>query len=54
MVNSAIRHGMEISVVAAPGPDPWRTDEGLRVLGPRYFGFEFEYEPVERLWRVQG
>jgi DUF917 family protein len=35
--------GQRIGVVALPGPDVWRTDEGLRVVGPRSFGYDVDY-----------
>jgi DUF917 family protein len=30
--------------------DPcWRSDPGLELAGPRYFGYEVDYAPVEEL-----
>jgi len=29
--------------------DKWRTKAGIEVAGPRYFGFDYDYVPVEEL-----
>jgi DUF917 family protein len=32
--------------------DPvWRTEKGLQAAGPRAFGYDFDYVPVEELAR---
>ncbi|RLE54781.1 MAG: DUF917 domain-containing protein [Candidatus Methanomethylicota archaeon] len=49
VVNSKLKVGMEVTVVAAPGPNEWKTPKGLEVVGPRHFGFNYDYIPVERL-----
>jgi len=38
--------------VAAKAPDIWRTPEGLKYFGPRHFGFDYDYIPVEELVKV--
>ncbi len=38
-----LRHGQRVGVVALPGPDVWRTEEGLQVVGPRSFGYDMDY-----------
>ena len=42
-----LRYGYRVSVLAAPCDERWRTDEGLELAGPRYFGYEIDYLPVE-------
>lgn len=44
-----LRYGLRIQVIAAPCHSKWRTPEGLRLVGPRYFGYERDYVPVEDL-----
>jgi uncharacterized protein len=34
-------------VIAAPCDPRWREDAGLALAGPRYFGYEIDYMPVE-------
>ena len=44
-----IAYGQRVTVIAF-GCDPvWRTEEGIVVAGPRAFGYEFDYLPVEEL-----
>jgi DUF917 family protein len=49
ITNDALKPGLEVSVVAAKAPEVWRTPQGLGFFGPRHFGFDFDYVPVERL-----
>ncbi|MDH4113713.1 MAG: DUF917 domain-containing protein, partial [Actinomycetota bacterium] len=44
-----LRYGQRVSVIAFPCASIWRTPEGLAIAGPRVFGYEIEYTPVERL-----
>lgn len=49
VVNSDIVQGMQVDVVAAPAQEILRTPRGLEVIGPRHFGFDVEYVPIEKL-----
>jgi DUF917 family protein len=42
-----LRYGFRVTVTAAPCDPRWRTPEGLRLVGPRYFGYDMDYVPVE-------
>jgi DUF917 family protein len=42
-----LRYGFRVAVVAAPCDERWRTDAGLELVGPRYFGYDVEYVPIE-------
>jgi DUF917 family protein len=44
-----LRFGLRVSVLAAPCDPRWRSPEGLALVGPRYFGYDLEYRPVESL-----
>jgi hypothetical protein len=44
-----IRYGFRVTVLAAPCDSRWRSPEGLEVVGPRYFGYEVDYRPVEEI-----
>jgi DUF917 family protein len=39
----------EVVLVSIPADPLWRTPKGLEILGPRHFGFDFDYVPVEAL-----
>ncbi len=49
-----LRYGFRVTVVAAPCDPRWRTDEGLAVVGPRYFGYDIDYVPVEEITRAKS
>jgi uncharacterized protein len=40
--------------VAAPCDPRWRTEAGLALVGPRYFGYDFPYIPVEDRLTAEG
>jgi uncharacterized protein len=42
-----LRYGCRVAVVAAPCDPRWRSEEGLAIVGPAYFGYDFDYVPVE-------
>ncbi|MBO0803648.1 MAG: DUF917 domain-containing protein [Nocardiopsaceae bacterium] len=44
-----IAYGQRVTVIAF-GCDPvWRTERGITATGPRSFGYDFDYVPVEEL-----
>jgi DUF917 family protein len=49
VLNNKVSPGMKVWGVAAPAPPIWRTEKGLELFGPRHFGFNYEYVPVEKL-----
>jgi hypothetical protein len=42
-----LRYGQRLIAVAMPCPPVWRTPRGLETAGPRAFGFDIPYVPVE-------
>jgi DUF917 family protein len=54
ITNTALKEGMEVVAIAAPAPRVWRTPRGLELFGPRHFGFDYEYVPVEELVVKRG
>jgi DUF917 family protein len=42
-----IRYGFRVTILAAPCDPRWRTDDGLELVGPRYFGYDIDYVPIE-------
>ena len=49
VTNSELRENMNVIGIAAPAPSVWRTEKGLELFGPRHFGFNYDYVPVEEL-----
>ena len=49
ITNDSLKPGLEVSVVAARAPEVWRSEKGLKLFGPRHFGLDYDYTPVESL-----
>lgn len=49
VTTEALRYGLRVTVVGFPCAAQWRTPEGLAVVGPRYFGYDIEYRPIEQV-----
>ena len=47
ITTEALRYGHRVTVVGAPCDRRWRTAAGLALVGPRYFGYDVDYVPVE-------
>ncbi len=47
--NTLIAEGDEIVAVGMKGLEAFRTEAGLACSGPRYFGFDIDYVPIEDL-----
>jgi len=41
----------DVVMVGIPNSPMWRTPKGLEVLGPRHFGFDFDYRPLDEIQR---
>ena len=44
-----IRYGFRVIVFGLPCNPQWRSKHGLELVGPRYFGYEMDYQPIETL-----
>ncbi len=40
---------VEVVMVGVPAPEQWRSEKGIELMGPKHFGFDFEYTPIEKL-----
>ena len=47
IVTEQIRYGQRVVVGVFKSPPQWRSEAGLAVVGPRAFGYEIDYVPVE-------
>ena len=47
ITTEGLRYGFRVVVLGIPCTEKWRTPEGLALVGPRYFGYDIEYVPVE-------
>jgi uncharacterized protein len=48
ITTEAMRYGFRVDVVGLPCHPRWRTPAGIALVGPRYFGYDQDYEPLER------
>lgn len=44
-----IRYGFRVIVFGLPCDPQWRSEHGLELVGPRYFGYDLDYQPIENL-----
>ncbi|ADG89648.1 hypothetical protein TBS_29900 [Thermobispora bispora] len=44
-----LRYGQRVTVIAWPCDPLWRTPEGLKIAGPRAFGYDLDHLPVETI-----
>lgn len=42
-----LRYGLRVAVIGIPCDSKWRTEEGIKTVGPRYFGYDVDYVPIE-------
>ncbi|MGC4191054.1 MAG: DUF917 domain-containing protein [Thermomicrobiales bacterium] len=43
-----LRYGFRVVVIGIPCDSRWRTADGLDLVGPRYFGYDVPFVPVEQ------
>jgi len=47
--NPDFEKGMRVAVIGFPCDPLWRSEAGLAVFSPRYFGYDVDYIPIEEL-----
>ncbi|MBV7338859.1 DUF917 domain-containing protein [Chloroflexi bacterium TSY] len=48
ITTEGLRYGFRVVVLGMPCDGKWRTPEGLALVGPKYFGYDIDYTPVEQ------
>ncbi|MCB0079566.1 MAG: DUF917 domain-containing protein [Caldilineaceae bacterium] len=51
ITTEAMRYGYRVAVIGIPCAHQWRSEAGLALAGPKYFGYNVEYVPVEQRYR---
>ena len=41
--------GKEVAIIGVPSAYQWRSKMGIELMGPKHFGFEFDFVPIEEL-----
>lgn len=50
-----LRYGQRVDLIAYPCDSKWRSEKGIEVVGPDYFGYGIEYKCIESLaYKVSG
>ena len=52
VTTEGLRYGLRVTVIGAPCDERWRTPAGLALVGPRCFGYDHDFVPVEALAHV--
>lgn len=50
ITTEALRYGYRVVVIGMPCSPKWRTPAGLELVGPRYFGYDTDYKPLEEVY----
>jgi DUF917 family protein len=46
-----LRYGFRVTVIGIPCDSKWRTPQGIALGGPRHFGYDIDFTPVETRFR---
>ncbi|MEZ5812875.1 MAG: DUF917 domain-containing protein [Rhizobiaceae bacterium] len=47
-----LRYGLALSFIGLPSDAQWRTKAGIDLVGPRYFGYEQDFVPLEDITKA--
>lgn len=47
ITSEALKFGSRVTLIALAAPPIWQTKEGLELVGPRYFGYSFDYKSIQ-------
>lgn len=48
ITTESLSYGLRVCVLALPCDPIWKTEKGLKLVGPRYFGYPFDYIPFRK------
>lgn len=49
ITTESLSFGMRVAILGMPCDPKWRTEKGIETVGPRYFGYDLEYQTIESL-----
>jgi len=49
ITNTDLKEGDEVAIIGIPANEKLRTPEALTYLGPKHFGFDYKYVPIEKI-----
>lgn len=47
--NPEVKEGQEVAVIGIRARDIYSTKKGINALSPKYFGYNFEYRPIDKI-----
>lgn len=48
-INPSITEGDKLAIISMKAREQFRTVKGLEILGPKHFGFDIDYTPIEKI-----
>lgn len=54
VTTESLKYGKRVRVMALPCHEKWRTEIGIATVGPRYFGYDLDYRPLEENVAIGG
>jgi DUF917 family protein len=51
ITNTLVDAGQQVAVIGVKGLEAFRSQKGLDYAGPRYFGFDIDYVPIEEMMK---
>jgi hypothetical protein len=53
ITNPNCKKERKVAIVGYPAPELWRSSRGLELFGPKHFGYEIPYRPIEKNSRIR-
>jgi hypothetical protein len=54
ITNPRVKVGDVVAGIGVKGSEVFKTKKGLSVLGPKHFGFDIQYTPIEEIMKKKG
>lgn len=51
VTTDALKYGKRVLVLGIKCDEQWRSSKGIETVGPRYFGYDLDYTPIEVLMK---
>ncbi|MGE7839927.1 DUF917 domain-containing protein [Lysinibacillus sp. NPDC093712] len=49
VTTESLKYGKRVRVIGLPANEKWRTAKGIETAGPKYFGYDYDYKPIEEI-----